>query len=368
MKIVQITPYAMNRPGGVQSHIRDLSAWLCDQGHEVRIVAPPGNAQIPGLMALGKCRNVSIHGTRFEMAHARREEIRACVEELRDWGAEVAHLHTPWTPMLAWQVWRALGVPSIGTFHATLPKMSVFDPTAWYLRRSAHYFNKRLKAVVVPSDAPLAQWNAAKAKPQPSVMAPAIDLSDWRVAGQNAVESDRLRVVYLGRLEERKGVAVLLEAWKRVHDERPEAELIIAGSGPEEGLLRDQVKHSDIGGVSFQPPPKDDAARELVASADLLVAPALYGESFGLILAEAMAAGTVPIAAANAGFASVLTGPGRELLVTPGESWGLCRKILDFAEHPAKLEQMRRWALSQAQRFDVRTVGPAYETLYRDAI
>lgn len=368
MKIVQITPYAMNRPGGVQSHIRDLSTWLREQGHEVRIVAPPGHADLPGLKTLGNFRNIAVHGTRFEISRARRDEVATCVEELRNWGAEVVHLHTPWTPMMPWQVWRALELPAIATFHATLPAKAGLDPLAWFLRRSAHYFNKRLKTVIVPSKAPQNQWAANKVAPLPRILPPAVDLSAWRAAGEAAPLAQGLRAVYMGRLEERKGVAVLLEAWKRVHEERPDAELIVAGSGPEEGLLRNQITHSNIGGVTFCSPPDQAGAHALVAGADLFIAPALHGESFGLVLAEAMAAGTVPIAAANAGYTTVLSGPGQELLVPPGETWALTRKILDMAENPARLAQMRRWALSQAQRFDVRTVGPAYEQLLAEAL
>ena len=132
MKIVQITPYAMDRPGGVQSHIRDLGTWLRLRGHDVRIVAPPGDADVPGLMTLGACRSVSLHGTRFELTRARRADLADCVERLRDWGAEVAHLHTPWTPMLPWQVWRALDLPAVEVvlvLHVSARYMKEVDPS-----------------------------------------------------------------------------------------------------------------------------------------------------------------------------------------------------------------------------------------------
>ncbi|MEP2533052.1 glycosyltransferase family 4 protein [Shimia sp.] len=368
MKIVHITPYSMGRPGGVQSNIRDLSAWLCAQGHEVRIVAPPGNTDIPGLMTLGGCRPLTVHGTQFELTRARRPEVKACVEELRDWGAEVVHLHTPWTPMMVWQMWRALQLPSVATFHATLPENSGFDPVAMLLRRSATYFNKRLTSVVVPSQGVRDQWAAQRASPLPRILPPAVDLSLWRKAGLTSQSSDVLKVVYMGRLEQRKGVSVLLDAWAKAHKAIPEAQLIIAGDGSEEGALRDQAAKSGTGGITFRSSPDNEEARTLVASADLFIAPALHGESFGLVLAEAMAAGTVPVAAANSGYATVLSGAGQDLLVPPGQPEALADKIIELAEHPAKLDRMRTWALSQAQRFDIRTVGPAYEAIYHSAL
>lgn len=124
MKIVHVTPYAMSRPGGVQSHIRDLCAWCEAEGHDTRIIAPPGDGPTaPNVIPLGHARDISVHGTRFELTRARRSDIAATARTLRQWGAEVVHLHTPWTPLLAWQVWRALALPTVATFHATLPKV-----------------------------------------------------------------------------------------------------------------------------------------------------------------------------------------------------------------------------------------------------
>lgn len=368
MKIVQLTPYAMDRPGGVQTHIRDLSAWLSAQGHEVRIVAPPGDVDLPGLLTVGRARNISVHGTRFELSYAARGARAACIAELHDWGAEVAHLHTPWTPLLPWQIWRGLGVPGVATFHATLPDTTGFDPLAWALRRSTRYFNRHLHGIVVPSQAPLAQWRAIGAAPLPAVLPPAIDLSGWRAAGHAALPQDGFQVVCMGRLEERKGVSVLLEAWKIVHQSRTDATLIIAGHGPQEAALRAQVARDNIGGVDFCPPPSDKAARALVAQADVFVAPATQGESFGLVLIEAMAAGTVPVAAANSGYSTVMSGAGQGLLVPPGQSAPLAQKLLSLASHPTELIQMQRWARGHAELYDVRNLGPAYETLFRSAL
>ncbi len=368
MKILQLSPYSMSRPGGVQTHIRSLSTWLENHGHEVRIIAPPGDTDLSNLKTMGQCRSITMHGTGFEITRAKRTELRHCVEELRHWGADIAHLHTPWTPMLPWQIWRKLGVPGVATFHATLPKSHRFDPMTWALQRSAHYYNRRLKGVVVPSDSALAQWKAISAAPLPRVLPPAIDLSAWRAAKEITPKSDGFDVVYLGRLEERKGVAVLLQAWSEIQAARPDAKLTIAGSGTEEPHLRQMVQDLALSGVAFRPAPTDAEAPALVAQADILAAPALHGESFGLILIEAMAAGTLPVAAANSGFSTVMTGPGTELLVPPGDTAALARKLLDLATHPAKMTRLRRWAKGHAEVYDVRTLGAVYERWFKKAL
>ena len=368
MKIVQLTPYAMDRPGGVQSNIRDLAAWCRSQGHEVRIVAPPGDPKHTedGHMTVGSARPWSIHGTSFEVSRATRAQRNAAVTELHNWGGEVVHMHTPWTPLLPWQVWRALKLPSVATFHATLPEEAGFDPMSAALRRVGHYFNRRISRTVVPSMAPYRQWEAAGATPLPAILPPTIDLSEWRASGEVAKPSEIFRVVYMGRLEARKGVSVLLDAWREVATTVPDAELIIAGHGEEEAALRAQA--ANLPRVTFQPPPNDAEARALIASADIFTAPALHGESFGLVLIEAMAAGTLPVAAANEGFATVMTGAGADLLVPPGDAGALARKLIKLAQAPETRAQLTNWAAAHAMEFDVSTVGPEYVKLYAQAL
>ncbi|MEL7115609.1 MAG: glycosyltransferase, partial [Pseudomonadota bacterium] len=103
--------------------------------------------------------------------------------------------------------------------------------------------------------------------------------------------------LFLGRLEPRKGIDILLEAWGEIQAALPGAQLTIAGDGP----LGDAVRATPS--ITYHPPPDDAARANLLAQADLFLAPAPYGESYGLVLAEAAAAGAIPIAAANAGYA-----------------------------------------------------------------
>ena len=367
MKIVHVTPYAMSRPGGVQSHIRDLCAWCEAEGHDTRIIAPPGDGPTaPNVIPLGRARDISVHGTRFELTRARRSDIAATARTLRQWGAEVVHLHTPWTPLLAWQVWRALALPTVATFHATLPEGGR-DPLAWALGKAGDYFNARLSRIVVPSAAPLAQWQARGAAPLPAILPPAIDLSKWRAARRNTpLRKNAPQIVYMGRFEERKGVQVLLDAWPAVVAALPGATLTIAGSGALESALR--AKAAPYPSVRFLPPPDPIAARALIAGADFFVAPALGGESFGLVLIEAMSAGTVPIAAHNPGYASVLDGEGAALLAPPGKATALAERIITLASDPIAYARLRDWCAARAAMFDVTALGPEYLSLYRTAL
>jgi phosphatidylinositol alpha-mannosyltransferase len=350
----------MARPGGVQRHVRDLSDWLIGQGHEVRIIAPPA----PGaarrsegaLTELGRARRLAVHGTAFELSLAAPWATQRVARALRDWGAELVHLHTPWTPWLAGQMWRALRLPTVTTIHATLPEARNADFVDRYIRRSARRFLRASQAVITPSPAPVPLLQELVPDLAPVILPPAVDLSALRPGEKNGT-----RLLFLGRLEPRKGVDVVLSAWPRIAQACPEVTLIVAGDGP----LRGDVQATP--GLTYRPAPTDAELRALMAAADLFIAPAPYGESYGLVLAEAMAAGAVPVAAANAGYAHVLRGL-PELLVPPGDAAALAARIGQLIGAPAQRAQLQNRARATAATSDVATQGPAYAALFQDVI
>ena len=369
MRIVQILPYAMARPGGVQSHVRDLSHWLRGEGHEVRIVAPPTPDGICayGTECCGKSRMVSMFGTRFEVSYALRAERRRLIADLRDWGADLVHLPTPWTPFVAWQVWRELRLPTVTTFHATLPAADVSGLAARVLRIAARHFLSHSRIVVVPSPTPLPHLGAAARDARVEVVPPSVDLAPWRQA-RKTEQNQGLDIVFLGRFEARKGLDVLLAAWPQIASALPDARLTIAGGGE----LRPLVEHALVlphgERIRLVDRPDDITARTLVGGADIFAAPAPYGESFGLVLVEAMAAGALPVAAANDGYASVMNGEGAELLVPPGDAGALAQRIVSLAgDRPAR-ERLTVWADARAQGADIRGTGPVFTRLYREAL
>ncbi|WP_417766996.1 glycosyltransferase family 4 protein [Stappia sp.] len=363
----------MTRPGGVQSHVRDLSCWLRNEGHAVRVVAPypPAGVAGGGVTCCGRARMVSMFGTRFEVSLAGRHELRRLAADLHDWGAEVVHLHTPWTPLMAWQLWQRLHLPTVTTFHATLPEASDSGVSGRVLHSIAGYFMKRSRAVVVPSEAPLAHLRPQERGISAHVLPPAVNLAPWREAGFRRAENPAggLEVGFLGRFEARKGLDVLLEAWPGISVQVPDARLTIAGAGPLLPSVREAMAGVHGDRIRLVETPDDATARALVAAWDIVVAPAPYGESFGLVLVEAMAAGALPVAAANAGYASVLgQGEGVGLLVPPGDAGALIRRIAELAERPDERDALRRWSVSRAGELDLPEVGPRLAEIYREAL
>lgn len=367
MRIVQLVPYDMDRPGGVQRHVRDLAHWLTCQGHVTRIVCPPapgGRAGTQGdITRIGRARMLGAHGTRFEISWAAPREIRALAADLQYWGADLVHAHTPWTPMIAAQVMRALRLPVVATVHATLPRPDAAGLTDRYIRRAARRILPRCAEIVTPSSAPQAMLRALLPNLRPVILPPAIDLAPWAAASAPR-DPGALSLVCLGRLEPRKGVGVLLDAWPRIAAALPDAHLTIAGDGP----LRAQVAAAPGPRLTHAARPTDAEARALVGHADILLAPAPYGESFGLILAEALAAGALPVAAANPGYASVLTGAFADLLALPGDPGALADTVIALGSDAARRADLRALAPAHAASFDIAAQGPAYLDLYRRAL
>jgi len=174
-------------------------------------------------------------------------------------------------------------------------------------------------------------------------------------------------LVYMGRLEERKGVQVLLRAWAEIATALPNAHLTIAGDGHLKKDLHQIVQNTSLPRVRFLSPPSHAEAPGLIASADFFMAPATGGESFGLVLIEAMSAGALPVAAANTGFATVLTGEGAALMVPPSDPKALASKVIKLARNPALCDRVRDWAKAHAARFDIASVGPEIVRIFEAA-
>lgn len=360
----------MSRHGGVQSHIRDLSAWLRAQGHQVRILspAPHWRARQSG-DEIGQARKLALNDTSFELSWISSRDLASLTDDLARWGAEIAHFHTPCTPLMPLRLWRALAVPRVATFHSTPPDAARHGVKTRIARQISGWFLRRADAAVFPAQPVCDLFGDLARRRPPVVLPPSVDLSPWRAGAtvaRDAGAGGGPSIAYLGRLEPRKGLDTLLAAWPQIEAALPEARLLIAGDGSLQGKVLALAQTSPR--LRYLPAPDDTTARQIVAHTDFLVAPAAYGESFGIVLIEAMAAGALPVAAANPGFASVLTGPGAELLFPPHASGDLAARVIALAGDPARCKSLRLWAQNHAQGFEIATQGPRFAALYEEVL
>ena len=374
MKVVQVCPYDPDRHGGVQRNIHALDRALSARGHETLIIAPGlGAAARPGLLRLGGMRSVAFAGTRFEVTWAGAAELARILEDLKAWAPDVVHFHTPWDPLMPWQLFRRLDLPRVASFHDTPPPGLTGAALRSLFKLLSRYLLDRLDGAIAVSAAPLAHLRPSTSGATPVVLPPVTDLQAFFA---NRKEQAAVPVIlFVGRLEPRKGVQVLLDAVRLLASGAvplphglPRPRIVIAGDGDLRPLVLATQRELGGGWIEHVPAPSAERLLSLLREATFAVSPALYGESFGIILAEALASGTPIIGAGNAGYRSVLTGPGARLLVPPGNALALAQRMSELLADPAGLQSLSSWGRLHARQFDVAERIGEFETVYVKAI
>jgi phosphatidylinositol alpha-mannosyltransferase len=303
LRVALVCPYSLSRPGGVQGQVLGLARALARRGHRVRVFAPLDRDQDRpadvDTVATGRTVPLRANGSVAPVAASPSAALRA-LAALREWDADVVHVHEPFAPGLPYGLLLARGLPPVvATFHRSGSSVlyTLLGPLA---RRLA----ARIAVRCAVSEAAAATARGALGGHY-EVLFNGIELD--RYSGVEPWPTSAPAVLFLGRHEERKGLAVLLDAWRGVvgggavagRADGP-AVLWVAGDGPETARLRRLHPESDrlrwLGVVD-----DEEKVRRLVG-AEVLAAPSLGGESFGLVLVEAMAARTVVVASDIEGY------------------------------------------------------------------
>ncbi|HWM39121.1 MAG TPA: glycosyltransferase family 4 protein [Streptomyces sp.] len=362
MRIGIVCPYSWDVPGGVQFHIRDLAEHLTRLGHDVSVLAPSDDETPlpPYVVSAGRAVPVPYNGSvaRLNFGFLSAARVRRWVHEGR---FDVLHIHEPATPSLALLTcWAAQG-PIVATFHTSNPRSRAMIAAYPILQPALEKISARIAvseyarrtlvehlggdAVVIPNGVDVGFF--ARAEPK----------AEWQGG----------TIGFIGRIDEpRKGLPVLMKAFPRILESLPGTRLLVAGRGDEkeavESLpagMRERVEF--LGMVS-----DEDKAR-LLRSVDLYVAPNTGGESFGIILVEAMSAGAPVLASDLDAFAQVLDGGGAGELFSNENAEALADAAVRLLRDPERLEQLRAYGSRHVRRFDWSTVGAdilaVYETV-----
>ena len=364
LRVALVCPYSLSRPGGVQGQVVGLSRVLSGRGHLVTVFAPlDGVADGPDgvdLVVSGRSVPVPANGSRAPVSLSPWAAAHA-VNAVRGGQFDVVHVHEPFAPGLPYGLLVASGIPPlVATFHRSGSSLfySLLGPVAKLAAR-------RFAARCAVSEA--ARHTAAAAIG-----------GDYQVLF-NGVEVDRFRdadpwpkdgstVLFLGRHEERKGLRVLLEAFSSLTD-GVDAVLWIAGDGPETESLQRRFPESPT--VHWLGVLTEEEKTRRLAAADVLCAPSLGGESFGMVLLEAMAANTLVVASDIDGYRDVVGGDAE--LVPPGDPRALAAALAselttgDRRGHAgADPRPARRAAASaRAEQWSMNRLAEQYEALYR---
>jgi len=360
VRVGLVCPYSLSMPGGVQGQVLSLARSLRQRGIETRVLAPcDGPPPERFVVPLGKSVPLATNGSVAPLAPDPSAQLRT-IRALWDEDFDLVHVHEPFAPGPTVSTVLLKPAPLLGTFHAA--------------GQSRAYQTLR----------PLLAWGAARLDDRVAVSTEARELAQGHVGGEfdvvfNGIECDRFAVadpwptdrptvLFLGRHESRKGLRVLLEAVTHLPSD---TRVWVAGSGPETAELMAAYTDERIEWLGRI----DDAERDRrLAGATVFCAPSLRGESFGVILLEAMAAGTPVVASDIEGYLKVATAPAPDgsvpdppaaRLVPSDDPVALGRALAEVLGDPSELEQLRNAGVDRARRFDMELLCDLYVERYR---
>jgi phosphatidyl-myo-inositol alpha-mannosyltransferase len=364
MKIGLVCPYNIGLGGGVQECVIAMQSELIKRGHDVHIITPlskEARENPPkGTILVGA-------GTDVRSPFSTTAQISASVDpgELEDiveeYEFDILHFHEPWVPVLSRQLLGKSKSINVATFHARMPEGVMTKTIEKVITPYTKSVLNRFDALTSVSDA-AAQYVRSLTSHDVEIISNGIDLRRYRpkrVPGSGG----KRRVLFIGRLERRKGVSHLIDAFARLNDSK--SELIIAGNGPDRSKLEMQAQNKGLKNVTFLGYVSDKEKIRLLRESDVFSSPAIYGESFGIVLLEAMATATPIVAANNAGYSTVMQGRGLVSLVNPTDTEQFARRLalMLYDDELAKL--WRKWATSYVQQFDYSNIVDQYEALYK---
>ncbi|MFE5732280.1 glycosyltransferase family 4 protein [Streptomyces sp. NPDC056528] len=362
MRIGIVCPYSWDVPGGVQFHIRDLAEHLIRLGHEVSVLAPADDETPlpPYVVSAGRAVPVPYNGSvaRLNFGFLSAARVRRW---LHDNAFDVVHIHEPTSPSLGLLTcWAAQG-PIVATFHTSNPRSRAMIAAYPILQPALEKISARI-AVSEYARRTLVEHLGGDAVVIPN----GVDV-DFFARAEPKKEWQGETLGFIGRIDEpRKGLPVLMKALPRVLTERPGARLLVAGRGDEEEAVA-SLPREMRSRVEFLGMVSDEDKARLLRSVDVYVAPNTGGESFGIILVEAMSAGAPVLAADLDAFAQVLDQGGAGELFANEDADALADAAIRLLGDEERRKELSTRGSAHVRRFDWSTVGAdvlaVYETV-----
>ncbi len=360
MRIGICAPYDLGRDGGVNSHIRAQARALRALGHDVCVFGASSAPLADGERALSGCVSLVVGGTETGFGADPRSWWRVA-DLLRTSRFDILHMHEPLMPLVPWFALRQSRAPVVATFHTHREKGH-----RWYGRYHGLLapLMRRIHTRLAVSEA--ARRTVAKAFPGDYQIVPnGIDVDRFRLpTARPADMAAHLRfVVFVGRLEPRKGDDRLIRAMPAVQQYAPDARLAIVGDGPDRAVLEAVARDAGVDAL-FTGRVSDEALPAYYRAADIVCSPALGDESFGIVLLEAMAAERPIVATRIEGYLEMLEGAGSARLVEPGDSSALAHEIVALLSAPDLARSLATRGASFVHDYDWRSIARRLESIY----
>lgn len=364
MKILLVSPYDITYPGGANEHIHYLAAEYRAKGHEVRILAPASRGRPlpdePGLHTIGRPVPIRANGSnaRITLSLTLSRQVKDYLAAERP---DVVHLHEPLMPALPLTVLYHAEARKVGTFHA----FSESNLGYFYARPFLQPFFERLDARIAVSR-PAANFVGRYFGGDYEIIPNGIEIGDLGgVAPLPRYRDGRPTILFLGRFEEpRKGFRYLLRAFALVRDQFPDARLLVVGGGNAQ-VYSEELARIGATGVEFAGYVDNAVKPRYYASCDVFCSPSTKGESFGLILLEAMVSGRAVVATSIPGHASVITHGADGWLVPPQDPVALALALVRMLADRETRERIAAAGQRTAQRYAWSEIARRVLTVYR---
>jgi len=368
MKIGFVFDDTLDSYDGVAQYVKTLGSWLNSQGHEVRyLVGETKMLEWSGgkVYSLAKNQKVRFNGNYLSMPlPASSRKIKKILEREQ---FDVLHVQVPYSPFMAQKVINnsSSSTSIIGTFHIA-PHGFLSE---WGSRGLKIMYGNSIKKFdqMLSVSQPAADFARRAYGIKSSILPNVIDYEKFASAKKSKNEANT--ILFFGRLVKRKGAKELLEAFNILHKYNKKAKLIIAGKGAERKDLEERVAQLKLQeDVQFLGFIEENDKPHLFANAEIVCYPSTGGESFGIVLIEAMAAGAgVVIGGNNPGYTSIL-GAKPELLFDPKNHLALAGKLSELLDNKQLRKNLHEWQQKEVKQYDVNIVGKKLEAIYKRAI
>lgn len=369
MKIGLVCPYNIALGGGVQEVVFALQRHLEARGHVAKIItAEPrrlGSVDTSNVIFLGTSIDLRWpnHTTAPLSSGLGMEMIERVMEVER---FDILHFHEPWVPALSAQILARSRSVNVATFHAKVPETIINRTLSLVITPYLRALLTDLHELTAVSE-PAAEYVTSLTDRPITLIPNGIELGHF-LHNAHLEPGSPKTILYIGRLEHRKGLKYLLRAYHLLAEEDEDVRLVIAGNGPDRLRLELLVETSGIPNVEFLGYVSDEQKVALLASADLFCSPAIFGESFGIVLLEAMASGLATVAGDNSGYASVMQELGAVSLVNPKDTPQFARRLKLMLNETKLRSLWRTWARQYVRQYSYEKVADQYEKLYEIAV
>ncbi|MEP7344330.1 MAG: glycosyltransferase family 4 protein [Gemmatimonadaceae bacterium] len=364
MRIAQVCPYSWDAPGGVQSHVRQLSHHLTQRGHEVLVVAP---GDVPfirdDVQLVGRTFAVQVNGSvaRLCFSPSSSRRIRRALDAFRP---DIVHVHDPLSPSTSMLATLHARSPVVATFHSYFAREPlegrVYTAIAPLLRPVWRRVDRRIAVSQAARVSVCSRMGSA-----PVLIVPNGADIDVFGSAPKAVLPPGRRLLFVGRLEPRKGFPIAVRAFATLAADFPDLRLIVIGDGAERVAVQElspEVRER----VHLLGKVTDDALPTYHRAADIFISPATGQESFGIVLVEAMAAGLPIVASDIPGYREVARDGVEGLLVAPADPAALAEGVRTLLERPDLAQALGARAVLRSRDFAWDNIIDRLEDVYGD--